>query len=1463
MNPDDLELLLSYAPELSLAPSMLVSVSRTPGDRRTNARSAARAVDAAAHGKARERADKNHGKGTLDKALDFFHHGVSFLAQHSFAARATNQGAYAPKGTAIPGAAAAPAPSPAQLMTGATGTLTTAEALATGKALSAGMNEVHHQYRALRDIQQTHGTAAALLEGTLIAGAGTAGSLLGPGGAALSAEAVAGATERTLFADSWERTKSGEGYRDGAGQKVGPGYDVARLLSLKDGSLPYNALSGTVDALFTLVADPVQAVAAGAKGYNATEKAATGLLGAKRGDTVIRNGVADFDRILERRPGLVRVMDDLAKKQAAEVARDYPMFAPLAKDLGEATTGEEAAQVFRDAIDMGALRGHALPILVKRGAISEVPLAGSAEQPDVVLGRLQRFGRKLTTKQPMRLESDSLAFTHAEIDPEVFTAGDATALRNAMKMSGLSARVIDGTMQDYILAGPAERKLLAKNIFMRGFLADALRFDPGGDVDVVNDLATMLDKEIVAQVGGTGGMEGAEYGYDVFGHSTSALREADGRSATAAIYQGQRGKIPLPDYSAWVRASREEAGGARALYGKVDDFAFAHIIAPFKKLALVTGGFALRVGGMAEGVPAAFREGVWNMARASATARSARSAVKVASSWELEEGESLAEAALDLLHNGDHVLLNEKLAKDAVDLAVTNHWETVPPALRAGNFETDTRIAKVARDEVNFYNTIQDAPRSFRDTGRFTGFHQSEEDFPKHWGRALNEAQRDEGARLHAKVYADTIRAGGDIKIATREAIKADEAWLRDPAQVEFLDDMMRAKVPATPGEDPIRSFARTRVETTKGLTHFTRVAEDGETIASPHLKVLDQLAEGDAFSYDKLATYAPADRPLAVKGRIREPNLKGNWIDRVADFGYRKMIDPIINGLGRNHQYLLEYSRTRSAFDSAIEEGLLTEEEAIQKSQEIAVQRVARFIHNPHDRSQFSTLARNFIPFYFAQEQSYARLGRLLASDPQAFRRYQLANLAMTDFLHRQEDAEGRSHTVIPGLGFLDEMGVNAFAALGLPVAQAAPTAILGNVASLDSVLPFSDGPRPNFSVFVTVAAHAMESLMPESRPYVTGIVGDIAASGSVVDQVMPSTFLRNAVHAFTGPQIDSAAVAVAQSLAYRQTVAMGKWVAAGNDPNSSKAPHIVPGPNASPEEKKKFQERVRNQARISLGFKAIIAEFSPLAPKVDIGNYGIKEGMAAAIKKYGLIEGQARYLEAHPDATPYTVFATKTTGVPVQPYEISQAFVDEHHALFKKYPSAAGYLIPQVKNAQYDSATWQEQLALGMRHRKGFDEFVNDMYVSEGFAQYDRDLKVHQAQIAQLGDHAEAVKAANANWSHYLSDGLAKTNPVWWDYFTSSDRQNRRKRELDDLRKLVVDPAAPQSSLSAGIRELLADADAHLNHLNNGSIDGWSKEERRAAVDNWEAYLSSVQADRPELGLVISRLLKYIGNR
>lgn len=1432
---DYLTYALRSAPELEHAPWAAVPVAKhsvATGNVVRNAQATAHTTSMVAYTKALERHKENHGN-LFQRALRWVTSNNPLLAKPDKTVKRTDP-TYA---------RAQASPRMAGLAIG----------IHPGD-MNQSVREVQHQYRALRDVYQTKGVAAGLGETALVTAGGVGGAFLaGAPGAALGAAGVGGVTERTMFADSWERTSNGEGYRDGAGQQVSPGRDLARVvdalpfLTLRHGSLPFSALSGIGDALFDLTADPAANAAGIAKGFNATEKAAGGLLGAVRGDTVLRSA-DDVDRLLQTRAHqTTELFGDMARKQAAEIARQYPAFQSIARDLGEASTVDEVADVFRDALQGPELVGNALPTRVAKRAI-DVPL--TSEIDDNPVGRLRGAARRLTSKIPMNIDPDTLKYSASKIDPS--RNDNFAAVRAALKFGNLSERSIDGVMNDYINAtDTGARRLIFRNAMVRSVLSTG--------VDEDSQLVSRLRQEVTDQMGGISGAEGAHYGFNIAGHDLSPLPTDSGGRTTAAIYQGQRGDLALPEFKAWTRAIRE-ASGAKALYGRLDDWAFRRIMVPFKALNLLTGGFALRVSA-AELIPAVLRNGVINTIRASAAARAAQYGETLAD----DEAGHIEAAVAKLLRGPSNFLADDKDVQLATELVMANNGHVVAPAVRAGDFVANDAIGKLESQSHNIYALAHDTPE-WRETSQFRGFGQGERDQPLYWQRAIREAASDEGAQIHAKAYADAYRATKDVRAATRAAVKADETWLRNGMDPQELSDFTRSIRASHPDADPILEFARTRVEATKGLTHAPTRLASGDITGTPHLGILDAIASGEAPELRKLEAIDIPNRPYAVKGRVRVPDTGGNMIEKLANLGFHRVLDPIINTVGREHQYLLSVKKYMGNFDGMIEAGQISRDEALMHSQIHAINDVARFIHNPSERTQFSVLVRNLAPFWFAQEQSYRRVGRLLATDPAAFRRYQLMISAFTNFVHEQKDAQGMAHFVIPGLGFLDETGVAALGHAGIPVAGAVPTQVLGNVDSLQTVFPFSEGVRPSWSVFVTVPAHVMENLFPEAREPVTALIGEVANSGSVWDQMIPSTPARNLIKAFgSSTSVASGAASVFQSLAYQQNVAMQKWLDAGHKADDPGAPRIVPPSDAGPMEVKEFIEKVRNQARINQIFRAIFSAVTPAAPSIDVGDYGIKQELQRSIDKYGYAEGVQRYLEKNPNATPYTITRSKSPGeAPAAPAtREAQRFIDKHLALFKEFPAAAGYLVPQNNAGKFNSAVYQEQIALGFRQRKGLDDFVKEFYINEGFAQYDVDSTAHKQAVVAAGDDPDAVAQENANWQAYEHNVLAKQNPVWWDYFTSTERDNRRAREIDDLRQLVADPRVSQTKQVRGIRELLADLDTHLGVLEAGRLDGWTAEDRQSELDNWQSYLQLHAVEHPELALVISRLFKHEGAR
>ena len=125
----------------------------------------------------------------------------------------------------------------------------------------------------------------------------------------------------------------------------------------------------------------------------------------------------------------------------------------------------------------------------------------------------------------------------------------------------------------------------------------------------------------------------------------------------------------------------------------------------------------------------------------------------------------------------------------------------------------------------------------------------------------------------------------------------------------------------------------------------------------------------------------------------------------------------------------------------------------------------VMRNVHNLTDRTQWTVTLRNWAPFYFAQEQAYRRMGRLLAEDPRAFRQYQLmiSNIGNTGQIFQGPNSKG--YFVMPGTGWLSGSAsfLGALAMAKIPVLGACqpdwyglePQRLVGHLPALRGCRP------------------------------------------------------------------------------------------------------------------------------------------------------------------------------------------------------------------------------------------------------------------------------------------------------------------------------------------------------------------------------------------------------------------------
>ena len=658
---------------------------------------------------------------------------------------------------------------------------------------------------------------------------------------------------------------------------------------------------------------------------------------------------------------------------------------------------------------------------------------------------------------------------------------------------------------------------------------------------------------------------------------------------------------------------------------------------------------------------------------------------------------------------------------------------------------------------------------------------------------------------------------------------------------------------------DPHLEWAQVMVENLKG----TVIGADG-TI---HTDILEAIGRGEAPDLQKMMSIAEESRPNKIVGAYEKPVAP----PRFADSLFRKL-NTFMNWAAREPIYLSAQLDEFAAFKPLIDQGVMTLDEATVVINTRAVNAVLPHIDNSLERSLMAEHARNWIPFYAAQQQAYARVFRLMADDPLAFRRVQLGFTQLANFGNIYDDETGNTHFVLPGAGWLTGGATQALSAIGVPVVGSMPTAFSGNLRSLSSVSPFLEGgevfkPGP----LVAIGVRALNNLLPETTRLTDPIMGDMAHVNSMFEMLIPNATARNLVNAFTNEDNRTAqksTLDAIQALQYKQNVEMRKWVEAGKDPEDPDAPRYVPGPGATDMERQQFIDRVKNHSRILSIFKAFVGSVSPVAPSVQVGDMGLKTELYDLIQEKGVTVAIQEFLDKNPDASPYTVFITESgTPSPIDSTHEAQRWVDANMGFITdaRYSQAASYFIPQT-NDKFNQDVYNEQMAMGLRFKKSPEQLIKDIHIGEGNRWYwekyapAREAAVNKARSPQERRRIASEFAKTGDPANGIAplDLMKQQNPIWYTNFSSGGRDAERQLALTQMRDAIESGAAPDSPMTDKLKALLSDLDQHNLAMLPGRVDSFAAAQRRQEKDKWQRYLKA-EADRtPELAMVINNIFR-----
>jgi hypothetical protein len=967
----------------------------------------------------------------------------------------------------------------------------------------------------------------------------------------------------------------------------------------------------------------------------------------------------------------------------------------------------------------------------------------------------------------------------------------------------------------------------------------------------------------------------------------------------------------IPDFLE-IKKSMRDAGGIMKTVGKLDEWTSKYYINKiFKPLALGTAGFGFRVAA-AELLPTISRYGFVNTFKAKLAVSAAKSNVQVLP----EEAPHIMSAALqslgallygipgdvtyNFLKTGFPIFNEAKryglkyasklLPEEQLDLAtrvvLTNGSQFVSDAAIAGGGHDANQAYELGMTAYNFH-TINSKNVYFKEKNDWTTINSSDIHFAPRLGTNLNQAAHDPAQRNIAGDLLNTWKKhiDGNAQYVNKVG-KETEFQSYQNLRNELVDkELARMQASLAGKYEPydynrktisrwidsakdgtLRSFAQDRVDGTLGLL----IARDGSLIDG----VAANIAKGVGTDYNLIATLAknsPDKLPNSVSSPIMEAyhpaSDVANWLVNITNLGFKKIIDPIINNLAREPLYMIHVGDAYARLKPRIAEGIFTEDQALRIAQTQATYSMMPQIHNVALRSQFAQLARNFLPFYFAQEQALKRAYNAMKETStfspvfsKTLRYYQIVEQGLSDPAFVQEDENGNKYMYFPAVGAFGEGVQNVLSYLGVPLVTGLPVTGKGNLISLKSVLP--ELQTPGVAPFMAVSGNFIADLFPFMRPAVQGTIGKISMDRSVLDVLVPSNTLKTAIGAAGG---------VYNLRKNNDLIDMNSMM--GNAIADAAAAAFfhgeTPGPNANVQQRQEFIDKLKFNAISSLMIKTFLGFYSPLSLQISQEDAGFRDEFWNLVQKTGDIgKAKVEFFKQHGDrAISYTVGKTESNYGGRIPYvQATLDYINENKDLFNDKSNVitgAFYLIPQdnAKN-ESDRDIYNTLLNRDFRRQRTPEQLLKNFYIAQGDEIMGTQIQEHLDKLKQLQYIPELKSMENDRWSGVMKK-MQNLYPTWYEDYTSSQGRDNATRAVNQLNQIFSQPIEkqPKHEQALLVKDLLMKYNNYKASMSTYSALNLQGIITQSQKDDWQNSLLTLADKDPRLKTIIYSVFLKLG--
>jgi hypothetical protein len=455
-------------------------------------------------------------------------------------------------------------------------------------------------------------------------------------------------------------------------------------------------------------------------------------------------------------------------------------------------------------------------------------------------------------------------------------------------------------------------------------------------------------------------------------------------------------------------------------------------------------------------------------------------------------------------------------------------------------------------------------------------------------------------------------------------------------------------------------------------------------------------------------------------------------------------------------------------------------------------------YIDDHKVRSQFSDEIRNFVPFWWAQEAFFRRWAKTLVHSPEAIVKAQLIMQGARHVGAIYKDEDGNDTFMVPGTNELwSVLNRGAHLVLGdkapiLPV----PLAITGKVRL--ATPGFDAIGVPGYGPLVGIPLGFLRERFPELSSIEDGLLGERGSGRSWVEQLLPS-FVVKVYKAYTANRDTDAQLASATIQAMQYLEANG---------------HGLPE-DATARQQQDYIDRAAHWAKNVLVFRALFGFADPAPADLEIGDVEIRKEYIDLFKNLPIEEAISELVKRHPDATPYTIFGTKSvSGATLPATQASKDFLENNRKFVEKYKLGSSWMLPQAQSGDENlRSVYALQQELGLRDSKTPEEWYTDFKFGQSADVYFKSRDNYEIARAKLkSPHDRAI--ADENWTKW-KEGYFERHPVFADEIQTRSGVQRREHTIEELHKAFRDPDLPDFEHKTELKTMLDSYDVFQNAM------------------------------------------------